>query len=60
MVALFQKQINARVIAKFFTCDKIFTLRMQFKHNRTVVEFENRGEKVCELFKDRPIGILDL
>ena len=33
---------------------------MQFKHNRTVVEFENRGDKVCELFKDRPIGILDL
>ena len=33
---------------------------MRFKHNRTVVEFENRGDKVCELFKDRPIGILDL
>ena len=25
-----------------------------------MVEFENRGDKVCELFKDRPIGILDL
>ena len=25
-----------------------------------VVEFENRGDKSCELFKDRPIGILDL
>ena len=33
---------------------------MRFKHNRTVVEFENRGDKICELFKDRPIGILDL
>ena len=60
IVALFQKQINARDIAKFFASDKIFTFRMQFKHNRTVVEFENRGNKVCELFKDRPIGILDL
>ena len=60
IVAPFQKQINARAIAKFFACDKIFTLRMRFKHNRTVVEFENRGDKVCELSKDRPIGILDL
>ena len=25
-----------------------------------MVEFENRGDKICELFKDRPIGILDL
>ena len=25
-----------------------------------MVEFENRGDKMCELFKDRPIGILDL
>ena len=33
---------------------------MRFKHNRAVVEFENRGEKIIELFKDRPIGILDL
>ena len=24
-----------------------------------MVEFENRGDKMCELFKDRPIGILD-
>ena len=25
-----------------------------------MVEFENRGDNICELFKDRPIGILDL
>ena len=25
-----------------------------------MVEFKNRGDKVSELFKDRPIGILDL
>ena len=42
IVAPFQKQINARAIAKFFACDKVFTFRMRFKHNRTVVEFENR------------------
>ena len=41
IVVPFQKQINARAIAKFFTCDKIFTLRMQFKNNRTVVEYVN-------------------
>ena len=29
-----------------FMCDKIFTFRMRFKHNRTVVEFENRGDKI--------------
>ena len=33
---------------------------MRFKHNRTVVEFENKGDKICELFKDRLIEILDL
>ena len=33
---------------------------MLFKHNRTVVEFENRADKLCELFKDRLIRILDL
>ena len=60
IVTSFQRQINARAIVKFFTCDKIFTFKMRFKHNRTVVEFENRGDKDCELFKDRPIGILDL
>ena len=60
IVAPFQRQINARAIAKFFACDKIFTFKMRFKHNRTVVEFENRGDKTCELFKDRPKGILDL
>ena len=58
IVALFQRQINTRAIAKFFVCDKIFTFRMRFKHNKTVVEFENRGDKICELFKDRPIGFL--
>ena len=45
IVVSFQKQIHARAIAKFFTRDKIFTFRMKFKHNRTVVEFENRGDK---------------
>ena len=60
IVAPFQRQINARAIVKFFACDKIFTFRMQFKHNRTVVEFENRVDKSIELFKDRLIGILDL
>ena len=60
MVAPFQRQINARAIAKFFVCDKIFTFRMRFKHNRTVIEFENKGDKICQLLKDRPIGILDL
>ena len=60
IVVPFQKQINTRAIAKFFACDRIFTFRMRFRHNRTVVEFENRGDKICELFKDRPIGILDL
>ena len=60
IVAPFQKQINTRAIAKFSVCDRIFTFRMRFKHYRTVVEFENRGDKICELFKDRPIGILDL
>ena len=60
IVVPFQKQINCRAIAKFFACDRIFTFRMQFKHNQTVIEFENRGDKMCELFKDRPIGILDL
>ena len=57
---MFQKQINTRAIAKFFACDRIFTFRMRFKHNKTVVEFENKGDKICELFKDRPIGVLDL
>ena len=28
IVVQFQKQINTRAIAKFFACDKIFTLRM--------------------------------
>ena len=60
IVAPFQRQINARAIVKSFVCDKIFTFRMRFKHNRMVVEFENRGDNICELFKDRLIGILDL
>ena len=29
IVAPFQKQINARAIAKYFACHKIFTLRIQ-------------------------------
>ena len=34
---------------------------MQFKHNKTVVEFNNiAGEKLAKLQKDRPVGILDL
>ena len=60
IVVPFQKQINTREIAKFFVCDRIFTFRMRFKHNKMVVEFENKGNKICELFKDRPIGVLDL
>ena len=60
IVVPFQKQINGRVIAKFFTGDRIFTFKMQFKHNRTVIEFNNKGDKMSKLFKDRPIGILDL
>ena len=38
VVSQFQKYINGRAIAKFFVSDKSFTLRMQFKHNKTVVE----------------------
>ena len=49
VVAPFQKYINGRAIAKFFACDKIFTFRMQFKHNKTVVEFNNKGKKLAEL-----------
>ena len=60
IVAPFQRQINTRSIAKFFTCDRIFTFRMRLKHNRTVIGFENKGDKIYELFKERPIGILDL
>ena len=60
IVAPFQKPINGRAIAKFFAGDKIFTFRMRFKHNKTVIEFNNKGDKLSELFKDRPIGILDL
>ena len=56
----FQKQINGRAIAKFLAGDRIFTFRMRFKHNRTVIEFNNKGDKLLELFKVRPIGILDL
>ena len=52
IVAPFQRQINTRAIVKFFTCDRIFTYRMRFKHNMTVIEFENRGDKICELFKE--------
>ena len=59
IVVPFQKQINGRVIAKFFTGDRILRFRMQFKHNQTMIEFNNKGEKLSELFKDRPIGILD-
>ena len=59
-MAPFQKYINGRAIAKFFACDKIFTFRMWFKHNKTVVEFNNKGKKLAELRKDRPIGVLDL
>ena len=59
VVAPFQKPINGRVIAKFFAGDKVFTFRMRFKHNRTMVEFNNKGGKI-ELQKDWPIGILDL
>ena len=33
IVVLFKKQITGRAIAKFFTGDRIFTFRMQFKHN---------------------------
>ena len=60
IVAPFQKQINGRVIAKFFAGDSIFTFKMQFKHNQTMIEFNNKGDKLSELFKDRPIEMLDL
>ena len=59
-MALFQKYINGRAIAKFFVSDKVFTFRMRFKHNKTVVEFYSDGMKLVELHKDRPIGILYL
>ena len=59
-MAPFQKYINGRAIAKFFASDKVFTFRMQFKHNKTVVEIYNDGMKLVELHKDRPIGILDI
>ena len=33
---------------------------MWFKYNKTVVEFNNKGKKLAELRKDKPIGVLDL
>ena len=60
IVAPFQKSINGRAIAKFFVGDKIFIYRMWFKHNKTVVEINNKGNKLSVLCKDRPIRILDL
>ena len=51
IVAPFQKQINTRAIAKFFACDRIFTFRMRFKHNRTGIEFENKGTKFVNYLK---------
>ena len=60
IVAPFQKLINGQAIAKSVAGDKVFTLRMRFKHNKTVVKFNNKGNKLSELCKDQPIGILDL
>ena len=59
-MAPFQKPINGRAIAKFFPADKISTFRMQFKQNKTVVEFNNKGNRLSEMQKYRPIGVLDL
>ena len=59
IVAPFQKSINGRAIAKFFAGDKIFIYRMWFKHNKTVVEINNKGNKLSVLCKDRPIDKSD-
>ena len=39
---------------------KFLPLECRFKHNKTVVEFNNKGKKLAELQKDRPIGVLGL
>ena len=33
---------------------------MWFKHNKTIIEFNNKGKKLSMLQKDKPIGVLDL
>ena len=51
IVVPFQRQINARAIAKIFACDKIFMFRMRIKHNRTVIEFDNKGARFVSCLK---------
>ena len=52
IVVAFQKQINTRAIAKFFACDRIYTFRMRFKHNRMVVELgQQRGQDLRTVLK---------
>ena len=48
------------ICTKFFSKDRVYTMRIKIQDNKGVVQFGNGSDKIAKLRKNQAIGLLDL
>ena len=58
--APFCDELSGMICTKFFSKDRVYTMRIKIQDNKGVVQFGNGSDKIAKLRKNRAIGLLDL
>ena len=58
--APFCDRLSGMICTKFFSKDRVYTMRIKIQDNKGVVQFSNGSDKMAELRRNQAIGILDL
>ena len=58
--APFCDKLSGMICTKFFSKDRVYTMRIKIQDNKGVVQFGNGSDKIAKLRKNEAIGLLDL
>ena len=58
--APFCDKLSGMICTKFFSKDRVYTMRIKIQDNKGVVQFGNGSDKIAKLRKNQAIGLLDL
>ena len=58
--APFCDKLSGMICTKFFSKDRVYTMRIKIQDNKGVVQFSNGSDKMAKLRRNQAIGILDL
>ena len=58
--APFCDKLSGMICTKFFSKDRVYTMRIKIQDNKGVVQFGNGSDNMAKLRKNQAIGLLDL